>query len=76
MTVPSGPTATSSAGGANVTGSYSNGGACTRPSAPREPEDAPPGQARHELAQRRPERAGVVEPDLQRRAQGLSHGQE
>jgi hypothetical protein len=31
-TLPSGPTSTSSAGGAPVTGSYSNGGACTRPS--------------------------------------------
>ena len=29
-----------------VTGSYSNGGACTRPSAPRAPEDAPARQAR------------------------------
>jgi len=37
VTVPSVPTGTSSAGGANVTGSYSNGGACTRPSASRAP---------------------------------------
>ncbi len=37
VTIPSGPTSTSSAGGSKVTGSYSNGGACTRPSAPREP---------------------------------------
>ncbi len=36
-TVPAGPTGTSSAGGANVTGSYSAGGTCTRPSALREP---------------------------------------
>ena len=37
ITVPSGPTATSSPGGSELTGSYSNGGACTRPSAPRAP---------------------------------------
>ena len=36
-TVPSGPTGTSSEGGSALTGSYSNGGACTRPSAPRAP---------------------------------------
>ena len=36
-TVPAGPTATSSSGGRDVTGSYSNGGACTLPSAPRAP---------------------------------------
>ena len=36
-TVPSGPTSTSSPGGSELTGSYSNGGACTRPSAPRAP---------------------------------------
>ena len=36
-TVPSGPTSISSPGGSELTGSYSNGGACTRPSAPRAP---------------------------------------
>ena len=36
-TVPSGPTGTSSPGGSALTGSYSNGGACIRPSAPRAP---------------------------------------
>ena len=36
-TVPAGPTSTSSPGGRLVTGSYSNGGACTRPSAARAP---------------------------------------
>ena len=36
ITVPSGPPR-SSPGGSAVTGSYSNGGACTRPSAPRAP---------------------------------------
>ncbi len=36
-TVPSGPTSVSSAGGSAFTGSNSNGGACTRPSAPRAP---------------------------------------
>ena len=45
MTVPSEPTSTSSAGGAKVTGSYSNGGACTRPSAPREPRMRRPASA-------------------------------
>ena len=36
-TVPSGPTSVSSRAGSAVVGSYSNGGACTRPSAPRAP---------------------------------------
>ena len=37
-TVPSDPTSVSSPGGSALTGSYSNGGACTRPSAPRAPK--------------------------------------
>jgi hypothetical protein len=37
VTVPAEPTSTSSAGGSPVRGSYSNGGTCTRPSAPRAP---------------------------------------
>ncbi len=37
MTVPSAATCISSPGGAEVTGSYSKGGACTRPSEPRAP---------------------------------------
>ena len=45
VTVPPGPTSTSSAGGAKVTGSYSNGGACTRPSAPRAPRMRRPARA-------------------------------
>ncbi len=45
VTMPSGPTSTSSAGGAKVTGSYSNGGACTVPSAPREPRIRRPARA-------------------------------
>ena len=45
VTVPSGPTSTSPVGGAKVTGSYSNGGACTRPSAPREPRMRRPARA-------------------------------
>ena len=45
ITVPSGPTGTSSAGGASVTGSYSNGGACTRPSAARAPRMRRPARA-------------------------------
>ena len=45
VTVPSGPTGTSSSGGANVTGSYSAGGTWTRPSAPREPRMRPPASA-------------------------------
>ena len=45
MTVPPGPTSTNSAGGAKVTGSYSNGGACTFPSAPRAPRIRRPARA-------------------------------
>ncbi len=45
VTLPSGPTCTSASGGACVTGSYSNGGACTRPSAPRAPRMRRPARA-------------------------------
>ncbi len=38
------------------------------------PQDAPLGQGGHELAQHRPERAGVVELDLQRRPRGRALG--
>ena len=75
VTVPSGPTSTSSAGGAKVTGSYSNGGACTRPSAPREPRMRRPASAVMNWLEHRAQRPGVVEPDLQRRAQRLLHAQ-
>ena len=44
-TVPSGPTSISSPGGSELTGSYSNGGACTRPSAPRAPRMRRPARA-------------------------------
>ena len=45
MTVPSGPTSTRSPGGSLVPGSYSNGGACTRPSAARAPRIRRPASA-------------------------------
>ena len=75
-TVPVGPTSTSSAGGSAVTGSYSNGGACTRPSAARAAEDPALRQRGHELAQHRAQRPGVVEADLQRRTQRRIHASE
>ena len=45
VTVPAEPTSTSSPGGSPVCGSYSNGGTCTRPSAPRAPRMRRPASA-------------------------------